>query len=265
MTDATASPPDENLPDPGPVAETSEDVGLAILTAVHTALKETKKAFVDLTENQQEMLLRRLEVAIKEEVRRGFALMLASDFPNSEATLDKVEFTPKGVKGTLSLAAHSEYRHALADHAGRPVLVLMASTEKFLQRMGELRGEKDQRALFAPGETLEFGGERHPPQDPFDDEADDDTATADGSGDAPPHDDPYPGEHTRETVLAMLEIAGITNCDRADASSWDQDTRALVIDWAGAVALRATHAEVHMPPMPAVLVDDDEDEEEPQP
>jgi hypothetical protein len=249
-------PPDE----PGPLTATADDVGLAILTAVRDELKAAKKPYADLDEHAQDLMLRRLEVAIRNAVRAGFGVMVAADFPNAVATLDKVAFTPKGVQGTVSLAPSSEHRHALSDHAGRPVLVVLATAEAYLERMGELRGDKQQQDLFKPSDgdgTLEFGmnSERHEGPGP--------TVTIDGA-DAPlaPIDDPYPGDLERRVVLALLEIADVEGVDLVDVSQWDQETRRLVVDWAGAMILKASHPEIHVPPMPAVLVHADDDDEE---
>jgi hypothetical protein len=272
MTDNTASPPaDPNLPDkePGPLQAMADDVGFAILAAIRDELEGQKKPYIDMAENEQNLLLRRLEVAVRNAVRRGFAVMVAADFPNAIATLDKVAFTPKGVQGTLSLAASSEHRHALSDHTGRNVLVVLASADDYLGRMDELRGEEQQQDLFpeagdaptpSPGAAdMEFGlnSERHGPGP---------TATGDGADVvAAPADDPHPGEHTREAVLALLEIADVEGVDLADVSQWDQETRGLVVDWAGAMALKASHPDIHVPPLPAVLVHDETDDEEEQP
>lgn len=268
MTDNTASPPaDPEVPGPGPLTATADDVGLAILTTIRDELKAQKKPYIDMAEHEQDLLLRRLEVGIRNAVRRGFAVMVAGDFPNAIATLDKVAFTPKGVQGTVSLAPSSEHRHALSDHAGRPVLVVLATAEAYLGKMDELRGEKQQQDLFKPaaGGDLEFGmnSERHGPG-PTAASDGADVATGDGSGEiAPPIDDPFPGELTREAVLALLEIAAVEGVDLGDVSQWDQDTRKGVADWAGAMALKPSHPDIHVPPLPAVLVhDDDEDEEE---
>jgi hypothetical protein len=276
MTDNTASPPAEpELPgDPGPLQATADDVGLAILTTIRDELKAQKKPYIDMAEHEQDLLLRRLEVGIRNAVRRGFGVMVAADFPNAIATLDKVAFTPKGVQGTVSLAPASEHRHALSDHAGRPVLVVLATAEAYLARMEELRGEKQQQDLFKSSDGdqdvhLEFGmnSERHDAGGPATDgETGSATVTGDGTGEAlAPVDDPFPGDLTREAVLALLEIATVEGVDLADVSQWDQDTRKLVADWAGARALSVSHPEVHVPPLPAVLVHDETDDEEEAP
>lgn len=275
MTDQTASPPaDPELPGaaPGPLGATADDVGLTILTTIRDELKNQKKPYIDMAEHEQDLLLRRLEVGIRNAVRRGFAVMVAADFPNAIATLDKVAFTPKGVQGTLSLAASSEHRHALSDNTGRAVLVVLATADVYLARMEELRGEKQQKDLFKPSAGdeevhIEFGmnSERHGPGPTAAvDETGSATVTGDGSGEAlAPVDDQFPGDLTRDAVLALLEIAAVEGVDLADVSQWDQDTRKLVADWAGARALAVTHPEVHVPPLPAVLVHDDDEEETP--
>lgn len=265
MTNET--PPAGEPAAPGPLAATADDVGFSILKAVAEELRASKKPFADLTENQQEQLLRRLEVAIKNAVRRGFAVMIGADFPNAVATLDKVAFTPKGVQGTLSLAAASEHRHALSDHAGHPVIVVLASADRYLERMGELRGEADQAELFRSAESepeLEFGGMRHPVEDLT---AADDDAAGDDDGstlpEAAPIDDPHPGDFARSVVLSILDIAHIEGVDLATVSEWDQPTRALVLDWAGAMAIKRGHPDFYVPPLPAVLVHDDDEEARP--
>lgn len=270
MSDAASPPAEPEPPGPGPLAIVADNVGFAILAAIRDELKGQKKPYTDLDEHEQDLLLRRLEVAIRNAVRAGFAAMIAADFPNAVATLDKVAFTPKGVQGTLSLAASSEHRHALSDHTGRPLIVVLATADKYLERMGELRGESQQKDLFKSAESapeLEFGmGERHKAGG-TDVDDDGDVLSGDGSGTpTAPIDDPFPGELSRETVLALLEIANVEGVDLVDVSAWDQETRLQVTDWAGAMALKASHPEIHVPPMPAVLVHaDDDDEDEVQP
>lgn len=266
-------------PEPAPApppTKNPNDVGLAILRAVHAELMGQKRVFVDLPEHEQELLLRRLEESIVYAVSLGFEVMLAAQFPNASATLDKVAFTPKGVKGTLSLAGSSEHRHALSDHAGRPVVVVLASPEAYLQRMGELRGEKQQHelALEVDPETRgkfpgaggtdadgdgDGGGHLAPPSPTVTA----DEITGDGSGEAlAPIVDPFPGELTREQVLALLEIADVQGVELVDVSAWDQEQRREVADWAGAIALQTEHPEIYVPAMPTVLYVHDSDDEE---
>ena len=252
----------EPEPAAAPEPMTTDDVGFAILRAVHAELKAQKRPFVDQSEHEQELLLRRLEEVIRAEVARGFHVMAAAGFPNAMATLDRVAFSHKGVQGKLSLAPTSDHRHALSDHAGREVIVVLATAEKYLERMAEVRGDKQQPELplIEPPDTSGFDSDRAPPSATVEASGE---VQGDGAGEpAAPIDDPYPGELSREQVLALLEIAEVAGVDLVDVSAWDQDWRRAVADWAGAVALQREHPDIFVPTIPAVLMADSDDDEE---
>jgi len=243
------------------------NVGKDILAAVVEELKQQQKGFALCNESQQEQLIRRIDQRIRQAVRAGFEVMVAGDLPSAIATLEEVKFNAKGCAGKLALAATSESRHDLSDYAGRPVVVVLASSDDYLKRMDEIRGEKDQKQLSIDDadDTSGFNKDRHDNPGGSSPTTDDDepstTGGSDGEGleDEKPTDgsDPYPGEFTRATVIDALDVIGI-EIDIDTADTWDQATRKAVLDWAYAVHLNESDPNVSVPDRPEVIEDDEE-------
>lgn len=221
-----------------------ESVGLAILKAVRGELHELKKAYRDLSEVEQDRVLRRLEVAVRNAVQDGFHAIVADEFPAVRAMLDKVAITPKGIQGTLTMAGTSEHRHALFDHAGQPCVVVLATADKYLERMQEVRGDPQQPALDlevpdTPADEDEDGGWEEGRPSPDSDPA--------------PSIDPHPGPIGSVVLYTWFELAEVQGVDLTDLYAWNQETRAEVLDWLGALALKKNHPDFYTPRMPSVL------------
>lgn len=248
----------ENNESPTPTLdELTNDVGHAVLTVFLDELKWANDPWTKMNAERQDLVLRRAETRIKQAIRKGFAAMVAGEHPTARAVLDKVAFTAKGVQGTLTIA-DPEHRHALADHAGTQVLVVLATAERYLERMEEIRGEADQPELFR---------EQQPDLlDPAPPEASTDTdGGTDGggedltAGDAEP-EDPHPGELDVATVLELLAMIDV-EADADTVRTWNQATRREVVDYAGAVRMAETNPGMEVPNVPTVLAGDDEAEE----
>jgi uridine phosphorylase len=134
--------------------------GSDVLSVIVEELKKIGVPFSVLTEEQQNATIERLGQAVRGAIRRGFEAIIVAGFPHANATLEKVAFTSKGVQGTLSLEASSEYRHALSDHAGRGVVVVLASPDAYVQGMEAIRGDPDQARLL-----IDFDDDDSPPDD----------------------------------------------------------------------------------------------------
>jgi hypothetical protein len=241
--DATNEPKPETI---GRFSETAEHVGRDILVAVVELLKRQKRPFADLNEGQQNADIMAITAAIRQAVHRGFAAIMGGEFPHAQATLDKVAFTPKGVQGTLSPAGSSEYRHALSDHVGRGVIVVLASAEQYLESMNQVRAEADQRQLELPtsDDTSGLNEERHRLDD-------------DGAPDpSPPSptilEDANPGPLTLEHVVDALALIE-QSYPLETISGWDQPTRKLVVDFCAALAIKEQGGDVTVPARPDVL------------
>lgn len=262
MTDDVSEPADEPERTPEEAAPhleaVTKHVGRDVLACFLDELKWAQDPWNKMPADRQDQVLRRAETRIKAAIRQGFAKIVAGDFVNVRASLDKVAFTVKGVQGTLSLAPGRNQAMELASHAGNAVIVVLSGADEFLERMGEVKGEADQPELFT---------ERPRDPDLFDDSS---TNVADGDGTPTPDttvqdpggptEDPHPGELTAETVIDTLALVGIV-ADEATVWTWDQATRRAVVDYAGALHLAEGGHDVQVPERPSVLVEDEADDE----
>jgi hypothetical protein len=231
----------------GRVDDVAETIGRDLLLAIVTELKTLKKPFEDLDERGQSDSIMRCTTAVRAQLSRGFSLIVGGGFAHAPATLEKVAFTPKGVQGTVSLAPASEYRHALSDHAGHGVIIVLASVENYLQRMNEVRAEKDQPQLNFGQDTSGFDSPRHelgegaavPP----------DLAIVDDTPLFDVHDGPFSIDVTAD----IMALAGIDADQRLIAATWSQEFRADVIDFCAALALKEAGGDVHVPSRPEAL------------
>lgn len=258
----------DTAPEPGSPGAAADTVGRDVLQAIVGELaQQKKKPFGKMSEDEQEQIIARLREVLRAALGRGFAIMATAGFPYAPATLEKVEFNAKGVSGKISLAA-SEHRHALADHAARPVVIVLTAPDVYAARMNEVRGQSDQKDLFEAsqdaarerGDTSGFDSPRHDvgtdkPDEPA---APPETAGPDvaGGGGIPAPDaasiDVHPGEFTVEVVADALALADMSNY-APFVPTWTQEQRAAVIDFCAALHLKENGADVTVPARPDVL------------
>lgn len=263
-----------NEPAPAPTSEperAADSVGRDVLLALVGELQQQKKKpFGKMSAEEQDQIIDRLREVVRGALTRGFALMATGGFPHVPATLEKVEFNAKGVNGKLALASGSEHRHALADHAARPVVIVLTSPDTYSARMSEVRGQSDQKDLFASSEQAakdrgDASGFDAPRHDVGTDKPDEPAAPPQSAGpdvaagggipapDAASIDDLHPGELTVEIVCDALALVNLESTYGSFVVAWTQEQRAAVIDFCGALHLKETGADVTVPARPDVL------------
>ena len=74
--------------------------------------------------------------------------IIASDYRVTfRAGVDKVEFKADGVKASLAMH-NTEEAHALADSAGKTVMIVIEDSSRYLDIGDATEGEPDQKPLF---------------------------------------------------------------------------------------------------------------------
>ena len=238
------------------IEQAVETVGRDLLIACIGELRATKKPWDEMTEKQQANAINRVREVVRFALQRGFAIMATAGFPSTQATLEKVAFTVKGVQGTLSLSTTSSDRHALSDHAGGQVVVILTSADRYMAKIDEVQPMPDQAALpLGEPDTSGFDGERHDVGDAGAGEAAAPPTPASvdvGGEEIPLPVDVYPGALSLEAVADAMALAGL-DADLVEISGWLQGQRAEVVDFCAALHLKEGGADVVVPKRPDVL------------
>jgi hypothetical protein len=104
------------------------------------------KPFSQLSEFEQESLLRRVQHTCEAAVKEAIEVIASDARLTFRADVDSVTFKD-GVKVAMKLGK-SEHAHTLADKAGASVLIVVEDFARYLNPGEAVKGEPDQPALF---------------------------------------------------------------------------------------------------------------------
>lgn len=125
-----------------------------LIKAVSEPFKELQVPFRALNEMEQSKLLTKIAEVTRKAVFEAVRCISSGDRVNFRATCDVVQFKSDGVKANLSLF-NSPEAHALADHAGKTIMVVIEDGNRYLDTGDATQGEPDQPALFDKSKELE--------------------------------------------------------------------------------------------------------------
>lgn len=142
-----------------PAGRTAVDLAAAnlghdMLDALVAELEKMPEAFAKLPQHGQEAVIRRLDHAVRQVVTKALAILFHGEYPACRAVLESIAIKD-GIKAALKIARTEHHLIELAEHVGTPVVVVMAQPDMYFDRMGEIRGRKDQPDLFDRGEEAD--------------------------------------------------------------------------------------------------------------
>lgn len=120
----------------------------SVIKAATKQLKELALPWRSMTEEEQETVLERVKEDCYEAVRKAVVCIATDNRVNFRAEVKSVQFLEKAeVKAQLIMFSSPE-AHALADTAGRTVMVVIEDGANYLEVGDACDGEPDQPALF---------------------------------------------------------------------------------------------------------------------
>lgn len=125
----------------------AETLGHDLMAALLGELRTMPDHWMRMNEENQQKAIARLRDKVKTMVHETAGILMRGEFPAVAATLDAITIKD-GVKITLAMDASQQGRHALYDTAGKKVLVVLADSERWLERMDEIKAKADQLQLF---------------------------------------------------------------------------------------------------------------------
>lgn len=129
------------------IATTEEFLLGALIKAVSAPFKAASKSWMAMSQDEQAKLMGYVGDAARLATHDAVRAIAAGDRTNFRASVEKVEFKADGVKSAISMLNTMD-AHALADAAGRTVLIVIEDGDHYLQFGDALEGEPDQRALL---------------------------------------------------------------------------------------------------------------------
>lgn len=151
MTEPTAGKP------PAPTYFSPDKLGQGLLNAMVGEMKSAPNMWAKMSESQQEVVIRRLEVAVRIWTLETMRILFSAKVPAVAATLEGVTFKD-AIKASLEVARDAPDRHEFADRVNQQVVVVMVNADAYFDRMNEVRADSAQRKLFddngeIPGST----------------------------------------------------------------------------------------------------------------
>lgn len=110
-------------------------------------IRDMKRPWPLLTEEEQREAINRMDSAAKHLVDAVFAAMTYFEFPRAVVELTDVKIKAKGVEAKITAANIEHNRNVLGDAVGDTILVLIADSEAFKGERGEPGVDADQPAL----------------------------------------------------------------------------------------------------------------------
>lgn len=117
-----------------------------LIKASSLKFKFLEKPFMSLKQAEQKNLLESLKRDIEVAVRRAVDIIASDNRVTFHAQCEQVGFKSDGVKATLSMA-NTMNAHALADSAGRVVMIVIEDGQRYLDAGNATEGEPDQKEL----------------------------------------------------------------------------------------------------------------------
>ncbi len=98
-------------------------------------------------ENEQRDTIAAVESAVRVWVHRACTLIAAGGQQAARGSLVKL-MAKDGLQMQVNVSASDPLRHALMDHVGAPVLVILADADQFLGERSAVRVDKDQKDIL---------------------------------------------------------------------------------------------------------------------
>ena len=100
-----------------------------------------------MSEDQQKKAIERIRERVAGAVTETAQIVMRAQFPAVKAELESITIS-KGVKITLAMDPDAAGRHDVYDAKGCDVLIVLAESERWLERMDEIKAHADQLQLF---------------------------------------------------------------------------------------------------------------------
>lgn len=142
MTEATTAKADTHV-----ATIFAETLGHDLMAAILGELRTMPDHWLRMNEENQQKAIARLRDKVRTMVTETAQILMRGEFPAVAATIDGINIKD-GVKITLAMEATQNGRHALYDAAGKKVLVVLSDSERWLERMDEIKAKADQLQLF---------------------------------------------------------------------------------------------------------------------
>lgn len=118
----------------------------SLMDRLLTEIKAMPDPWQKMSEAKQRALLERLQSSVGDGVRQAVRLIAARGCDAVSAAVDQVVFKD-GVKIVLKSVLKTEGAHALADHEGQSVVVVIADPEQYMGGIGDDRVDPYQPGL----------------------------------------------------------------------------------------------------------------------
>jgi hypothetical protein len=130
-----------------PLSIASDELGRHLVATVVNELRTIPDHWMRLNEQQQQTALNRIKDRLRETVVAAVRTLAHGEVPGIACTIDGITIK-EGTKIGLVMDDGDPNRHALYDSKGKKVMLLLASAERFLERMDEVKASADQADLF---------------------------------------------------------------------------------------------------------------------
>ena len=122
----------EAVPPAKTAADFTADTMLGTLTTICIdELKAAPDCWAKLSEDQQDDVIKRVTSQVGDAVREAVRIIATQGRDVIVADLEQIT-AKDSIKAVLTLAKHDPNRHMLLDAVGKPVLIVVASSEEFM-------------------------------------------------------------------------------------------------------------------------------------
>lgn len=152
---------ESNARPPQPIAFSPDRLGQGLLNAMIGEMKSAPNMWAKMNESQQEVVIRRLEVSVRNWTLETMRILFSAKVPAVSATLEEVK-VKDDIDGKITIARTAEDRHELADRVGQQVVVVMVNADAYFDRMNEVKADSQQRNLFGDNGEIPGTGRNEP-------------------------------------------------------------------------------------------------------
>lgn len=122
-------------------------LGHDILAAILGELRTMPDHWLRMNEENQQKAIARIRDKVRTMVQETAQILMRGEFPAVPCEIDGIKIT-KDVQISLTMQPGAVMRHQLYDAKGRHVLLVLSDTERWLERMEEVKAKADQLQLF---------------------------------------------------------------------------------------------------------------------
>lgn len=150
--------PEEDGPDTGPIDVSElqiETLAGDLRDNLLLRIRDMKRPWSALTEEEQRDLANGLEMSARDLVRRTVRLLTAWEWPRCVVKLGDIKIVggdKARIEGKIEAANLEEYRNVLGDHVGTMVTLIMIDSESFMGERGPADVDPDEPNLPMGGE-----------------------------------------------------------------------------------------------------------------